>query len=99
MLLAGAPKDRDGGICESLLPHPLDSPLSNPGESLRRVDWAAAGLQGYRNPVSVADCLSPLRRNVWVLCVRLCIARVSGGLVGHISLVFHYWVEKKTLFV
>ena len=105
MLLAGAPKDRDGGICESPLPYPLDSNSSTEprrrgsGGSLRRVDWAAAGLQGYRNPVSVADCLSPLRRNVWVLCVRLCIARVSGGLVGHISLVFHYWVKKKTLFV
>ena len=45
--------------------------------------------------MSGADCLSPLRREDWVLCVRLCIARVSVGLVWLISLVFHYWVEKR----
>ena len=31
MLLAGAPKDRDGGICESPLPYPLDSNSSTRG--------------------------------------------------------------------
>ena len=31
LLLAGAPKDRDGGICESLLPYPLDSNSSTLG--------------------------------------------------------------------
>ncbi len=56
LLLAGAPKSGDGGICESLLPHPLDSPLSNPGESLRRDIrlprvW---GNLGFRCPVQVA---------------------------------------------
>ena len=60
MLLAGAPKDRDGGICESPLPYPKHACVVNwaltlpPGESLRRVDWAAAGLGQYRNPVSGA---------------------------------------------
>ena len=50
LLLAGAPKDRDGGICESLLPYPLDSNSSTEprrrgsGESLRRDIIAAAGL-------------------------------------------------------
>ena len=39
----------------------------------------------------------PLRREDWVLCVRLCIVRVSVGLFWLVSLVFHYWVEKKTL--
>ena len=29
-----------------------------------------------------------------MLCVRLCIARVSDGLVWLVSLVFHYWVKK-----
>ena len=42
LLLAGAPKDRDGGICESPLPYPLDSNSSTEprrrgsGRSLRR---------------------------------------------------------------
>ena len=31
LLLAGAPKDRDGGICESPLPYPLDSNSSTRG--------------------------------------------------------------------
>ncbi len=31
LLLAGAPKDRDGGICESPLPYPLDSNSSTLG--------------------------------------------------------------------
>ena len=30
-----------------------------------------------------------------MLCVRLCIVRVSVGLVGLISFVFHYWVEER----
>ena len=94
MLLAGAPKDRDGGICESPLPYPLDSNSSTRGIAAAGY-WAAAGLYGYRNLVSGADCLSPLRRGDWVLCVRLCIVRVSVGLVWLVSLVFHYWVEKR----
>ena len=46
-----------------------------------------SGVRCYRS--------SPLRRGVWVLCVRLCIVRVSVGLVWLISFVFHYWVEKR----
>ena len=30
-----------------------------------------------------------------MLCVRVCIVRVSDGLVWLVSLVFHYWVEKR----
>ena len=45
--------------------------------------------------MSGAGRLSPLRRGVWVLCVRAEVARVSIGLVGLISFVFHYWVEKR----
>ena len=45
--------------------------------------------------MSGADFSSPLRREDWVLCVRLCIVRVSVGLVWLISFVFHYWVEKR----
>ena len=45
--------------------------------------------------MSGADFLSPLRRGVWVLCVRAWTVRVSVGLVWLVSLVFHYWVEKR----
>ena len=30
-----------------------------------------------------------------MLCVRACVVRVSEDFVGLISLVFHYWVEKR----
>ena len=56
---------------------------------------AAAGLCQYWILVSGASRSSPLRRGVWVLCVRLCIVRVSVGLVWLVSLVFHYWVKKR----
>ena len=52
---------------------------------------AAAGLQGYRIPVSGAGRLSPLRRIVWMLCVRAEVACVSENLVGLWSFVFHWW--------
>ena len=60
MLLAGAPKDRDGGICESPLPYPKHACVVNwtltlpPGVSAAAGYWAAAGLQRYRIPVSGA---------------------------------------------
>ena len=56
LLLAGAPKDRDGGICESPLPYPLDSNSSTRG-------FRCGGLiglprvyrdLGFRCPVQVA---------------------------------------------
>ena len=34
-----------------------------------------------------------------MLCVRLCIVRVSDGLVRLVSLVFHYWVENDAVCV
>ena len=49
--------------------------------------------------MSGAGRLSPLRRVVWVLCVRFCIVRVSVGLVWLISLVFHYWWKKDAVCV
>ena len=73
----------------------LDSPLSNPGESLRRDIIATAGLGQFWILVSGAGRLSPLRREDWVLCVRAWTVRVSVGLVWLVSLVFHYWVEKR----
>ena len=70
-------------------PHP---PLGYP---LRRGISAAAGLGQFRNPVSGAGRSSPLRYIVWVLCVRAEVACVSENFVGHMSLVFHYWMEKR----
>ena len=83
------------GFANPSFPTLWTPPFPTLGESLRRDIIAAAGLQGCRNPVSGAGRSSPLRRGVWVLCVRSCIVRVSVGLVWHISLVFHYWVEKR----
>ena len=52
---------------------------------------AAAGLEQFRNPVSGACRLSPLRYIVWVLCVRAWTVRDSENLVGLGSHVFHWW--------
>ena len=69
--------------------------LIHPGYPLRRGISAAAGLGQFRNPVSGADCLSPLRYDVWVLCVRAEVACVSENLVELVSFAFHYWMEKR----
>ena len=45
--------------------------------------------------MSGASRSSPLRCGVWALCVRAWTVRVSVGLVWLLSLVFHYWVEKR----
>ena len=74
----------------------LWTPPPHPGEIRCGGEmFAAAGLQGYRQLVSGADCSSPLRRGVWVLCVRAEIVRVSVDFVGLWSFVFHYWMEKR----
>ena len=39
--------------------------------------------------------MSPLRRGVWVLCVRAWIACVSENHAWHMSFVFYYWMEKR----
>ena len=44
--------------------------------------------------MSGASRLSPLRREDWVLCVRAWTVRVSVGLVGLVSFVFHYWEDR-----
>ena len=65
--------------------------LLTPGDPLRRGITAAAGLYQFRISVSGADCSSPLRRGVWVLCVRAEVVRVSENHARHMSFVFHYW--------
>ena len=47
LLPCGAPEDRDGGICESPLPYPLDSNSSTRGIAAAGY-WAAAGLCPFR---------------------------------------------------
>ena len=69
--------------------------LIHPGLSAAAGHFGCRGWQGYRIPVSGADCLSPLRRIVWVLCVRAWTVRVSVDFVGHMSFVFHYWWKKR----
>ena len=65
--------------------------LIHPGNPLRRGMTAAAGLGQYWNPVSGAGRSSPLRRIVWLLCVRAETVRISENHVGHMSFVFHWW--------
>ena len=55
---------------------------------------AAAGLGQYWNPVSGAGRSSPLRRIVWVHCVRAWTVRVSVDFVWLVSFVFHYWWDR-----
>ncbi len=69
--------------------------LLTPGCPLRRGISAAAGLGQYSQLVSGAGRSSPLRYIVWVLCVRAWTVRVSVDFVGHMSFVFHYWMEKR----
>ena len=61
------------------------------GNPLRRGILAAAGLGQYRIPVSGAGRSSPLRRIVWLLCVRAETVRISENHVGLWSHVFHWW--------
>ena len=68
--------------------------LIHPGNPLRRGMNAAAGLQGFSQLVSGADCLLPLRYIVWVLCVRAWTVRVSVDFVGNKSFVFHWWWDR-----
>ena len=91
LLPCGAPKDRDGGICESPLPYPLDSNPSNPG------GIAAAGYYCCRGfgAILFAEfrCGSLISSSEFgaAVCVRAGIARISEDFVGFWSLVFHYW--------
>ena len=85
--------ERDRGL---RIPYPSPTPLLTPlGDPLRRGISAAAGLYQFRISVSGADCSSPLRRIVWVLCVRAEIVRVSENHARHMSFVFHYWLKKR----
>ena len=67
------------------------TPPPHPGESAAAGHICCRGGQGYRIPVSGADCLSPLRRGVWGNCVRAWTVRVSVDFVGLVSFVFHWW--------
>ena len=63
----------------------------HPGESLRRDIRLPRVCCPFRQLNSGAGRSSPLRRGVWVLCVRVWTVRVSVGLVRLVSFVFHYW--------
>ena len=81
--------ERDRGFANPLS---LSNTSPDPwGYPLRRGILAAAGLQGFSQLVSGADCLLPLRYIVWVLCVRAWTVRVSVDFVGLWAFVFHYW--------
>ena len=83
--------ERDRGFANPLsLSNTSPDPWGNP---LRRGISAAAGLYQFRQLVSGADCSSPLRRGVWVLCVRAEVACVSVDFVGLGSFVFHWWLD------
>ena len=69
--------------------------LIHPGVSAAAGHICCRGGQGYRQLYSGADRLSPLRRGVWVLCVRAEIVRVSVDFAGLEAFVFHYWMEKR----
>ena len=77
LLLAGAVGKRQGIFDPLSLSNTSPDPLGNP---LRRGISAAAGLGQFSQLVSGANRQSPLRRGVWVLCVRAEIVRVSVGL-------------------
>ena len=73
----------------------LWTPPHPPGVSAAAGHDCCRGGQGYRQLYSGADRLSPLRRGVWVLCVRAEIVRVSVDFAGLEAFVFHYWMEKR----
>ena len=68
--------------------------LIHPGNPLRRGITAAAGLQGFRIPVSGAVVTPQFRILFGYLCSALYRSRFSRG-VGLVSFVFHYWMEKR----
>ena len=81
--------ERDRGFS---IPYPSPTPLLTlGGYPLRRENVGCRGGQGYRIPVSGADCLPPLRRGDWGNCVRSWTVRVSVDFGRHMSFVFHYW--------
>ena len=61
------------------------------GESAAAGHICCRGGQGYRQLVSGAGRLSPLRRDVWVLCVRAETVHISENHARHMSFVFHWW--------
>ena len=87
LLLAGAVGKRQG----IAIPYPSPTPLLTPfGDPLRRGITAAAGLQGFRIPVSGAVVTPQFRILFGYLCSALYRSRFSRG-VGLWSHVFHYW--------
>ena len=69
----------------------LWTPPHPPGESAAAGHFGCRGEQGYRIPVSGADCSSPLRRIVLGNCVRAEAACISENHVGLWAFVFHWW--------
>ena len=87
LLLAGAVGKRQG----IAIPYPSPTPLLTPfGDPLRRGITAAAGLQGFRIPVSGAVVTPQFRILFGYLCSALYRSRFSRG-VGLGAFVFHYW--------
>ena len=81
LLLAGAPKDEEEGLCGALLPHPLDSTSSTRGI---RCGGALLLPRAYSDIVSLYPVLSLLASSEFcvAICVRAGIVRVSVGLLG-----------------
>ncbi len=80
--------ERDRGFS---IPYPSPTPLLTPAGSAAAGHICCRGGQGYRIPVSGADCLPPLRRGDWGNCVRSWTVRVSVDFVWLGAFVFHYW--------
>ena len=86
-LLAGAVEERQG----IAIPYPSPTPLLTPlGDPLRRGISAAAGLQGYRQPVSGAIVTPQFRILYSYLCSALYRSHFSR-VAQLVSFVFHYW--------
>ena len=71
LLPCGAPKDRDGGICESLLPYPLDSNSSTLGNR-------CGGILGCRGLMPILD--SGIRCGLFVATSIFCLGALCSGL-------------------
>ena len=97
MLLAGAPKDRDGGICESPLPYPKHAcvvnwtlPFPTLGGSAAAGHYCCRGFGAILFAEFRCKSLLPSSEFGAAGCVRLGIACVSEDFVG-------FWVARFSL--
>ena len=106
LLLAGAPKDRDGGICESPLPYPKHACVVN--WTLTLPPNHAGVVQGdrcggilllprvcypFRQLISGANRSSPVRNLVQLAVFGPVSLTFQKILLGLRSFVFHYWLD------